>query len=520
MRTSQIMAVALIVGLAAAGCDGTTEPQSPTEAVRIEAATATDLTGTVGTELTPAPTVRAIDAQGKPVQGVAISFEVERGGGTITDASVETDVHGSATVGNWTLGRTAGTYTLTARSSGPVQVVVFTANAQAGPVAQMTPVSGTEQLVRMGDTPLHPLVKVADSFSNPIPGAPVTFTVIAGDGSIESSSVVTSSDGIAGSGAWTLGPTPGVQQVRAESGAVQVVFSALAYGPPSDLQGPIAFVSDRDGDSEIYAVNPDGSGLERLTTNGGHDDAPAWSPDGGLIALVSDRDGRPSMYIMTADGSHVMRRTALLSTLGTHLAWSPSGSRIAFTTLTTEGFEIATVDNTDGTVTILTHVGGFNGEPSWSPDGRQIAFVSDRDAYDLVYNIYTMAANGSAQERRTEGLLYLHPTWSPDGSMIAFVYGTIINDDDMRFKVAIMSADGVILTEHLAWAGDIPWMQPLDPGSLTWSPDGSGIAYTFVDCDLLRGSGCSNVRSVKYVSLDGRQQGTIVENGHSPSWRR
>jgi Carboxypeptidase regulatory-like domain len=64
----------------------------------------------------------------------------------------------------------------------------------------------------------------------------------------------------------------------------------------------------------------------------------------------------------------------------------------------------------------------------------------------------------------------------------------------------------------LAWAGDIAWNEVLDPGSLTWSPDGQGIAYSFVDGYV--------VRSVKYMSLDGSQEGTIVSNAHSPSWRR
>jgi hypothetical protein len=91
----------------------------------------------------------------------------------------------------------------------------------------------------------------------------------------------------------------------------------------------------------------------------------------------------------------------------------------------------------------------------------------------------------------------------------------------MRFHVAIMSADGQSIGE-LAWAGDITWYDLLapGPGSLTWSPDGQGIAYTFLDCDLILRTGCSKERSVKYVSVDGSEQYTIATNAHSPAWRR
>lgn len=67
--------------------------------------------------------------------------------------------------------------------------------------------------------------------------------------------------------------------------------------------GRIAFVSDRDGDDEIYVMNADGSGQIRLTTSAGPDLWPAWSPDGLQIAFDSHRDGNIQIYVMHADGS-------------------------------------------------------------------------------------------------------------------------------------------------------------------------------------------------------------------------
>jgi hypothetical protein len=73
--------------------------------------------------------------------------------------------------------------------------------------------------------------------------------------------------------------------------------------------GKIAFVSDRDGNQEIYVMNPDGSGVTRLTNNAAHDVYPAWSPDGSKIAFTSNRDGNWEIYVMNADGSGATRLT-------------------------------------------------------------------------------------------------------------------------------------------------------------------------------------------------------------------
>ncbi len=536
MRGRLLLAAAAL----AAACESSTAPPA---VVRLEAASATIVTGTVGTAVTPVPAVRATSENGTPLAGVAVSFRVAHGGGAISNKSVKTGEDGVATAGKWTLGPAVGNQTVTAGAGGPVEVV-FTAITEAGPVAQIISSSGNDQIAAARDKLLQPLhARVADSFGNPVAGAAVTFTVIAGEGSIESGVALTRSDGIAVSGLWTLGPGAGVQQVRAESGTAQVVFSAHAYGgPPTGLQGQLAFVSEGDGNAEIYVINADRSGLRRLTTHSGSDYDPAWSPDGSQIAFASDRDvtGDPSwetssgIYVMAADGSNVTRRTR---GIGWGPAWSPSGSAIAFAAAHDGQGQIATVGSADGTIVILTDYPGVKIQPAWSPDGRQLAFVSDYAAYDFVYDIYTMSADGTGRTQHTKGfgglpnfaIWYLHPAWSPDGSMIAFVYGNVSfgSGSDVRYKVAVMSADGVFIRD-LASAGDIPWMEAGGPLSLTWSPDGRHIAYTFVDLDAGRLTDplcdqhrrCSRVRSVKYVSLDGSQQGTIISNAHSPSWRQ
>ena len=83
------------------------------------------------------------------------------------------------------------------------------------------------------------------------------------------------------------------------------IQSATAALPGQN--GLIAFASNRDGNFEIYVMNPDGSGQTNITNNPASDNYPAWSPDGSKIAFSSDRDGNAEIYVMNADGSGVRR---------------------------------------------------------------------------------------------------------------------------------------------------------------------------------------------------------------------
>ena len=231
-----------------------------------------------------------------------------------------------------------------------------------------------------------------------------------------------------------------------------------ASGPAWSPDGTrIAFSSYRDADAEIYAIDADGSDVERMTNNSVWDVEPAWSPDGARIAFFSDRDSTWNIYVMDADGSDVERLTDN-SAHDWWPAWSPDGARIAFSS-SRNGIYVMDADGSG--VKRLTNNGSY---PAWSPDGARIAFVSDRAGGNP--EIYVMNADGSDVERLTNSSGGdWDPAWSPDGTRIAF---SSYRDGDA--EIYAMDADGSNverMTNNSA-----------SDSSPTWSPDGTRIAFS------------------------------------------
>jgi hypothetical protein len=188
-------------------------------------------TATINTTLPIDPSVVVTDAGGNGVPGVQVTFAVASGGGSITGATQTTDANGIATVGNWTLGATAGSNTLTATAPGLVgSPVTFTATGTVGAATTIAINGGNNQTATVGTPlPVDPSVIVRDAGGNPVPGVSVTFAVTAGGGSITGGSATTNAAGIATVGSWTLGTQAGTNTMTATSGTLSgspITFSA------------------------------------------------------------------------------------------------------------------------------------------------------------------------------------------------------------------------------------------------------------------------------------------------------
>ncbi|MEO5870527.1 MAG: Ig-like domain-containing protein [Gemmatimonadaceae bacterium] len=184
-----------------------------------------------GSPVPTPPSVVVRDQFSNPVSGVAVTFAVASGGGSITGSSATTDASGVAAVGSWTLGTTPGTNTLTASSAavgGGTITITFTATSTVGPPATVAVFLGDGQAVPAGTAvPTQPSVVVKDLNGNLLSGVTVTFAIASGGGTATGLVAVTDVNGVATVGSWSLGTTPGANTLTATVSGLQAVpFSA------------------------------------------------------------------------------------------------------------------------------------------------------------------------------------------------------------------------------------------------------------------------------------------------------
>ena len=224
-----------------------------------------------------------------------------------------------------------------------------------------------------------------------------------------------------------------VTDTSALSGRDTIQVTVMEVNPPPACTNcKIVFVSDRDGNADIYSCNADGSNISRLTNDAGTDDQPAWSPDRSHIAFVSDRTGSPEIYIMNADGSNVVRRT-FSESYCQNPAWSPDGTRIAYSSTGNGSANISVVGAVSGSPSLLFEEPGQIKDPSWSTDGTTLLLVCDRRAYDFGTEIYTINSDGtnltffSGDNFDDTGIYFdRYPRWSPSGMKIAVLFTQIM----------------------------------------------------------------------------------------------
>jgi TolB protein len=142
----------------------------------------------------------------------------------------------------------------------------------------------------------------------------------------------------------------------------------------------LALTMSYEGNAELYRIGADGAVQSRLTSNPAIDSSPSFSPDGSQLAFVSNRQGSPQIFIMPASGG-AAKRVTFQGKYNQTPRWSPRADKpqIAFTGRDERGvFDLFILDFKTGRIDRLTQGKGSNLDPTWSPDGRLIAYASSR----------------------------------------------------------------------------------------------------------------------------------------------
>jgi dipeptidyl aminopeptidase/acylaminoacyl peptidase len=261
--------------------------------------------------------------------------------------------------------------------------------------------------------------------------------------------------------------------------ALATVPAAAGAAFPGE-PGKLVFSSLADGDKNLYAADAEpGSAWLPLTTDAGEDAQAAWSPDGTRLAFRARRPGEHyfEIYLVNADGTGQRRLTSTprpengALPYSSQPSWSPDGTEIVFRS-NRDGEPDVWLMSADGMdARRVADDPGDERYPGFSPDGTRIAFTSTRDGDT---DVYTMRRDGGDVQQLTHNDVYdSAPAWSPDGARIAFERGAA--GDDPTNEVWTMAAAGG--DEHRLTHNDA-----LDEGA-AWSPDGARIAFTSARSD-------------------------------------
>jgi TolB protein len=307
--------------------------------------------------------------------------------------------------------------------------------------------------------------------------------------------------------------------------------SSVAQATFPGTNGRIAFADWATG--QIYAINPDGSGLVQLTHTRQFAGDPSWSPDGTRIVFEKPYHDRLVLWLMNADGTHKhMVADDDPNTFSFSPVFTPDGGRILFTRcsefasptgdrLTTCRIYSIAPDGTDRRGLTSTHppLEVFDFEPMVSPDGKTVAFARHNQNYDGIRSrIYLMGIDGSNQRAITEPELEAwYPDWSPDGLQIAFSSNCCRPGDVLGYGLGsagyAMDADGTNvhqLTNPTFPHNDVHFI---------YSPDGRQMVFASDRNNDIKNLCCDT--DAFTMSVDGTQQ-AIVHTGlpapHDFSW--
>ena len=265
---------------------------------------------------------------------------------------------------------------------------------------------------------------------------------------------------------YTDAPSDEAARVIAHKFADEIIFR-LGGGIPGIAESKIYFVSDRSGHKEIWVMDYDGSNQRQLTRLNSVSLSPRISPDGSRLAFSSLTKNGWDILMFSIDLNRVVSFPRFG---GTNLspAWSPDGARLALSSSRGGNAQIYVCDASGGNLRRITANNGPDVAPAWNrKTGAQIAFVSGSTGLPQVY---TVEADGTNQQRMTDQGYAVSPNWSPNGQFLTMAwtrkYGPGAPGSRDIYLMDIASKQWVQLT-HEGGSHDSP----------SWSPDGRHIVF-------------------------------------------
>lgn len=284
--------------------------------------------------------------------------------------------------------------------------------------------------------------------------------------------------------------------------ASEEVIRRLTNDPASDrspVWSPdgtrIAFSRGPEDDRVIYVMDADGSDQRNITGMPGDETNPAWSPDGRSLVFTNRQDSPvfdSEVYVVGLDGSAPRNLTNDPESMDQSGPWSQDGSRILYSRTGPDGMELAVME-TDGSDKRTLATGGTAIFPgNWSPDGSLIGFSRLND----FWQGYVMNADGSNERLLIEGLSSHGPSWSPDGSQMVVVGrerdDLFLLDGDGTNPRPVEPPNGAIdppTYRGFMWTSDSVWLYALIASADTSTSDlvalaADGSSWTLVETSV------------------------------------
>lgn len=270
-------------------------------------------------------------------------------------------------------------------------------------------------------------------------------------------------------------------------------------GEPGIARTKIAYVAEHRGGRELWVMDYDGYGPQRVTADGYLNLMPAWSPDQQSLVYTSYlRNDQQIMLLELSTG----KKKVLVSPKGLNItpAFSPDGEWLAYAAAKEGNSEIYRLNLRTQEVMQLTFDLGADLSPAWSPNGREIVFTSDRGGRP---QLYIMSADGTNVRRLTfEGDYNAAPVWSPRGDWIAYVCQV----QNQGFRLCRITPDGRERVQITSGSKD-----EMDD-SPSWSPDGRHLVFS---------STRNGVSHIYFIHSDGTELERLTTgnaNYSSPAW--